>query len=207
MAGNVSAATILSLTAGTADTLDSSYNPEDGATGAANGDAITVADSFGEGLLLDGQAQLFFTYLGEEASFNNFFNLVVGNVNLFTNNSNYGDTSGPIVLSPDANGFLPFKFVSNGTGNVVNGAVAGAGALSTIAFKLLSASLNNAVFLALFNDAGGPDADYDDMVIKIEARRSVEITPQVPLPAALPLLAAGLGALGFTGWRRKRRAG
>lgn len=28
----------------------------------------------------------------------------------------------------------------------------------------------------------------------------------VPLPAALPLFAAGLGAFGFVGWRRKRRA-
>ena len=29
----------------------------------------------------------------------------------------------------------------------------------------------------------------------------------VPVPAALPLLASGLGALGFLGWRRKRSAG
>ena len=27
-----------------------------------------------------------------------------------------------------------------------------------------------------------------------------------PLPAALPLFAAGLGALGLLGWRRKRKA-
>jgi hypothetical protein len=30
--------------------------------------------------------------------------------------------------------------------------------------------------------------------------------PPVPLPAALPLLAAGLGVMGFMGWRRKQRA-
>ncbi len=30
--------------------------------------------------------------------------------------------------------------------------------------------------------------------------------PQVPLPAALPLFASGLGALGLLGWRRKRKA-
>src|SRR5262249_7994177 len=29
--------------------------------------------------------------------------------------------------------------------------------------------------------------------------------PATPLPAALPLFATGLGALGFLGWRRKRR--
>jgi len=29
---------------------------------------------------------------------------------------------------------------------------------------------------------------------------------QTPLPAALPLFATGLGALGLLGWRRKRKA-
>jgi hypothetical protein len=33
-----------------------------------------------------------------------------------------------------------------------------------------------------------------------------EAPSSVPLPAALPLLAAGLGAMGFMGWRRKRKA-
>lgn len=30
--------------------------------------------------------------------------------------------------------------------------------------------------------------------------------PEVPLPAALPLFAAGLGAMGFLGWRRRKAA-
>lgn len=34
----------------------------------------------------------------------------------------------------------------------------------------------------------------------------VSSTPATPLPAALPLLATGLGALGLLGWRRKRKA-
>lgn len=33
----------------------------------------------------------------------------------------------------------------------------------------------------------------------------VTAMPNVPLPAALPLLAAGLGAMGFMGWRRRRK--
>ena len=32
------------------------------------------------------------------------------------------------------------------------------------------------------------------------------VVPQVPLPAALPLFATGLGALGLFGWRRKKKA-
>jgi hypothetical protein len=28
----------------------------------------------------------------------------------------------------------------------------------------------------------------------------------IPLPAALPLFATGLGAMGLLGWRRKRKA-
>jgi hypothetical protein len=41
------------------------------------------------------------------------------------------------------------------------------------------------------------------------AGSSVTVTPVVsatPLPAALPLFATGLGALGLLGWRRKRKA-
>jgi hypothetical protein len=32
------------------------------------------------------------------------------------------------------------------------------------------------------------------------------VTPTTPLPAALPLFATGIGAMGFVGWRRKRKA-
>jgi hypothetical protein len=32
------------------------------------------------------------------------------------------------------------------------------------------------------------------------------VTQTTPLPAALPLFATGLGALGLLGWRRKRKA-
>jgi hypothetical protein len=36
--------------------------------------------------------------------------------------------------------------------------------------------------------------------------RGVAFAPETPLPAALPLFASGLGALGLLGWRRKRKA-
>lgn len=44
------------------------------------------------------------------------------------------------------------------------------------------------------------NAATDDLIF-LEASVSA-----VPIPAALPLLAAGLSAMGFMGWRRKRRA-
>ncbi len=34
-----------------------------------------------------------------------------------------------------------------------------------------------------------------------------EAVPETPIPAALPLFATGLGAMGLIGWRRKRKAG
>jgi len=34
----------------------------------------------------------------------------------------------------------------------------------------------------------------------------IEYTDTTPLPAALPLFATGLGALGLLGWRRKRKS-
>ena len=35
---------------------------------------------------------------------------------------------------------------------------------------------------------------------------SVEPVQTTPIPAALPLFATGIGALGLLGWRRKRKA-
>jgi hypothetical protein len=50
-----------------------------------------------------------------------------------------------------------------------------------------------------FGEASGGFVDY----IKISDSPNISA---VPLPAALPLFATGLGALGLLGWRRKRKA-
>jgi hypothetical protein len=39
-----------------------------------------------------------------------------------------------------------------------------------------------------------------------ETLTSAPFTPTTPLPAAFPLFATGLGAMGLFGWRRKRKA-
>lgn len=52
-------------------------------------------------------------------------------------------------------------------------------------------------FIRVSNTSRLVSADFD-------TAEGLNVAP-VPLPAALPLLAAGLGAMGVMGWRRKRR--
>jgi hypothetical protein len=50
-------------------------------------------------------------------------------------------------------------------------------------------------------------AHSDDGIIQSSPGQwTITTLPEVPLPAALPLFATGLGVLGLLGWRRKRKA-
>ena len=64
------------------------------------------------------------------------------------------------------------------------------------------ALLLNSAFPQFNANRFGPTTDF--LVLSLSAT----FTPvsQVPLPAALPIFATGLGALGLLGWRRKRKA-
>jgi len=57
---------------------------------------------------------------------------------------------------------------------------------------------------ALFEEATGPLVGFD--AAEQVGRWTVTETVVTPLPAALPLFATGLGALGLLGWRRKKKA-
>ena len=57
----------------------------------------------------------------------------------------------------------------------------------------------------LFFDFAEPGAYYNS-VSGHDYGSAAIAPPPVPLPAAFPLLAAGLGALGFSGWRKRRNA-
>ena len=54
-------------------------------------------------------------------------------------------------------------------------------------------------------DCGG-DCSDNPTAVRVEMTASATVSSgATPLPAALPLFASGLGAMGFIGWRRKRK--
>jgi len=74
--------------------------------------------------------------------------------------------------------------------------------------------LANGTTAQIYNDIGSfPDGMPPEDVIQpstlclgcVNVLTSFTVT-QTPLPAALPLFATGLGALGLLGWHRKRKA-
>jgi hypothetical protein len=109
-------------------------------------------------------------------------------------NSNPGQWRGIDALN-DTSWTLPTNgvqdFGTNGGSNIwsaVHGVVT---PISTSAYWIWS-----------LPDNGG----YADFSTKIMLASSDVVPPTTPVPAALPLFATGLGALGLMGWRRKRKA-
>ena len=143
---------------------------------------ILWQDGGGDALsLLGGPADVTFTFLGKEAAAINFFfsgGPPISNLALVgTTHTVFGVGSG--VLS--------FAFNA-----VVNGA--GTGSITNAIAIYVESSTS---VLALFNDGGG-DADFDDMIVRIQVSA-------VPVPAALPLLLGGLAGIGFLARRRSQR--
>jgi len=203
MAGAAQSAPLVSVIGGTDVTLPvccgtGAYNPTPATAGANPGDTASNTNAVGEGLTLDGAATAIFTFLGKEAGF---VNVLFQGVNLFDNTDPVGSTSGPLAVSP-VGGFLPFSFLSDGTVELANGGITAA--FGSIAFIILSVTENTASVLALLNDHFEGDADYDDMVVRIDLVRSGNI--DVPLPAGLLLLLSGLAGLGFVGRSRAKNA-
>ena len=177
--------------------LPSSFDPSNIA--AINADHVAVGSAvvtYGQGTSTtqglffgSGNETFTFTFMGKEASDTNSA-LVMGSTTLFDNNAAPG-TSVTETVNDGTSGLVPFGFFNeNSLASATNGGTISAG--THIAFDILSST----VVYAFFDDGGGgPDADYDDMVVRITA---------TPRPAALPLFAGGLGFVGFLTRRKKR---
>lgn len=187
VAGPASAA-VLSLSGGTGGNVPANFNPTGFPGGDIIGDPISIFDntSGAFGLSLDSAATLRFEFFGSEANFTNVFNF---GGDLFSTDT---ATVGDVVTVAAGSGLVPFSFIGGGSGGTaVNGGPIDVGVL------LAFADLGGGSFLAMFNDSGGPDADFDDLVVKVSVS-------QVPLPPAVWLLiSAVLGLVSFARIRRK----
>lgn len=146
----------------------------------------------GATLFLSSVANLTYTFLGEEAAFNNAFAayktspLAAGG---FTNDGSAPGSS--FSLQSVAGGALHFAFNSNlGLNLFANGSKS---------IGIVMANDHKSALL-LFNDKGH-DGDFDDMVVK------VAITTPVPEPETYAMLVAGLALLGTVARRRKTQQG
>ena len=199
--GGASAATLSLSGSGTPGVLTSNFNPSGlaaiNADGIGVGTAITVFSGNTGGLFLSSNTDLTFTFMGKEASYTN--QLLFGNTVLFDNNGAPGAAS--VTVNANA-GLVPFSFQAVTPGNLS----ANNGGTFVPGLQIAFVQVSELVYYALFDDGGGRmDRDFDDMVVRITDPDPAPVAA-VPLPAALPLFATGLGALGLLGWRRKRKA-
>lgn len=143
------------------------------------------------------------TYLGQQASFPNFY---LGTDRLDGINTG-GAIGSTMSMAVAANSVVNFSFGQDACGfgacasatSFSNGAVNTAHQgilyfLNTYGLKDANGRLFD--FLIGYNDTATVNADYDDYV--------VGVVNHVPVPAALPLMASALGAFGFS--RRNKKA-
>lgn len=171
---------------------------------------------YGANLFFDGFTRLQFTFVGEEAGYNNEFQ--VDNNTVFTNNnSSFGDSQIFEFGSGPADGFvdgpIPFSFVDNENplSSVSNGSNpddlnGNAGAMNFFVTGPSADTENNSfsgdftgTFLALDDNGADNDDNHDDMGIQV---RVLEGPAQIPVPSTLALLGAGLIGLGVLGRKR-----
>ena len=115
--------------------------------------------------------------------------------NPHTGNNGFFFREGQAVQFDPGNGVNP---VATGTWavNATSGSTEG-----SIVFSIVDNGLLGNSFALLWAMTCANDVLQGEVVFA-----GTEEFPSTPLPAALPLFASGLGALGLLGWRRKRKA-
>ena len=187
-------ASIFTLVGGDPGTLPGNWNPSNAppASELMVNDSITIFDGAGEGIRLNGDADLVYTYIGKEAGSTNASSTSLDNRFFIT-----GSTAANTTFETSGSaGWLDFSFEGLATccrlnpGSFINGFgnIGENGGLSLAVAMIDSSSL-----YLMFGDGFG-DADYDDMFIKVEAVSAV--------PGAIWLF--GTALVGFIGLSRKR---
>jgi len=189
LAAATSQAATLQLSPGTgaASVIPGDFDPTGFPGGlAGTGDPIIVYASGDSGglELSGGAATLLVEYLGSEADFDNAFAFTGAS---FSNTTSSVGESAPVIAGT---GLLPFSFTTEGPLTASNGGTINPGV--SVAF----ADLGDGAFLALFDDGGGGDTDFDDLVVRISIS-------QIPIPPAVWLLISAI--LGLVSFSRIRR--
>ncbi len=167
-------------------------------------------------------SKITFTYLGKEAGFSNAFQIDTGSgwTTLISKpgTPSLDTTTQGLGTYQFSAGIIPFRFVSNGGSNIATNGGTGVGLGYTSQASIFVTFLDAATNKPLANQAKGPgnvvanlfdvfyddsgannDDNHDDFAIRFA------VTP-VPVPAALPILAAALAGFGFAGYRSRRDA-
>ena len=116
--------------------------------------------------------------------------------------SNFGGFSNDLLVGNFSyvNSFIS-AFASDSTGHLTF--------QGTIPIDVGNGNTAGGLWSLIFGNAGmngSPDTLYFSDGIDGEMKGLIGAINAVPLPAALPLFATGLGALGLLGWRRKKKA-
>ena len=149
----------------------------------------TTAGVWGRLGISEAQEKVTFTFLGSSSGYVNSFKFALGNLGEL-------DTIGQsLTATANGPGLLDFSFK-----NLTNGS-SFSNITSTFttahSFTIVDAQgVNGFDYYIGYNDNWSGDNDYNDFLVGVSVS-------EVPVPAALPLMASGLGLLGFAGFRRK----
>ena len=211
LSGAVNASTF-QIFGGATEKLPGTFNPATNPDGLGTSTPIAIfgaANSFsGGGLYVTpGNTNILFTYYGFEAGHTDkTFSFAYSLSPLFTTGSSAPSSS--VLITNPGGGGASLVGISFYDQNSLIGLATNGGLIVTPTHIAFSVTSDGQTAYAFFDDAAGgrTDHDYDDMIVKLTFAPSVgEEAAATPLPAALPLFAAGIGALGLLGWRRKRR--